>query len=141
MALTYTRQEVLAKSGLTITNLVDPGTTGNDEGSGIDVSNSTGFNCLFSADSGQTITGGAFEAYAWMPVTCDKAGNPLTFRWVRYPDLDFTPSVYTLRDIPSGDKMAIVGLYRLAYLPAAVTTSSGANVTLTYNARRKRAGA
>lgn len=142
MALTYSRTETLAQSGLGLADLDLPVAFGgsdlaNPEGSGIAVDNSLGVSCVFSAASGQTITGGTFDAYAMVVVTANKDGSPATYRWMRYPDLDFTPTVFTVRDIPTGDKTPYTGIGRVAWLPNAVTLSSGTTVEACYTARRR----
>lgn len=80
-----------------------------------------GFRVTATADSGQTITGGALRCYFFGQVTS---------RWARCPDFDITLATGG-RDAVSVDFEPLVGYGRIHYVPDAVTVSGGTTVVVT----------
>lgn len=87
-----------------------------------------------SAESTRTLTSGNLRSYAWMPVS--DATTPPTYRWVRYPPLDWTlTGGGTSRDECSGDKLVGTGIGRFAWVEDDVAVSAGTTIVITYSMR------
>ena len=103
---------------------------------GVAIDDGRGVTAVVSVDSAKTIVSGAMRCYAWMPTTLDANNRATAGRWVRYPNLDVdlitdtNVGASTERDIPLGDKIALSGVGRLAWLPDAVVGSTGATTLL-----------
>jgi hypothetical protein len=105
---------------------------------GIDCTMARGVNAVASMIASKTITSGTLKAFCYMPVDVAADGSITTRRWVRCPSLDLTLVGGDVeRDEPSGDMETPAGCYRFAFVPDAVTGSSGStSLTLTYSVVR-----
>jgi hypothetical protein len=109
--------------------------------SGADISRASGVTGVLIAESSRTLTGGALRCYVYLPDTANANGEPATFAWAPYNDLDITDVTSTVADRrkPFGDKVAYTGVGRICWLPDAVTVSGGTTVSICYTTRRSRA--
>ncbi len=139
-------KDVYALSGGTptttaIATLVTALRAGDASTFGIKIDEGRGVAAAVSVNSGHVIVSGALRAYAYMPTDRNNDGSiPAgAFRWVKYPALDYdlvTDSLITgstERDIPTGDKLVLSSVARLAWVPDAVVGDSGStSINITY---------
>ena len=130
--VTYTVADSLATNKAALVAL---GATG-----GVDITNAEGVTAVLAAESTRTLTSGALRCYVYMPYTSTGNGEPGSWEWIPYNVLDADPVNSTVADrfFPVGDKEALTGIGRIAWLPDAVVVSAGTTVTLTYAVRRQR---
>lgn len=109
---------------------------------GVQIDEHRGVAAVVSVDVACTIVSGVLRAYAYMPTDRNADGSlpAAAFRWVKYPALDYDlvndsgVAGSTERDIPTGDKIVLVGVGRLAWVPDAVIGSTGAtSINITYS--------
>jgi hypothetical protein len=108
--------------------------------SGIDITNARGVTGVLDSGSGHTITSGSLRCYVYVPTVANAIGEPTTFAWTAYNDLDITTLASTVaeRYFPFGDKVSYTGVGRICWLPDTVAISAGTTVNITLTARRAR---
>jgi hypothetical protein len=90
---------------------------------GANLQDVTAFQVFAHADSGQTLTGGALDAYLF---------DDVSGLWARAPTLDLALDANAIRSQGFASDAVICGRGRLAYVPDSVTISSG-SVTILIN--------
>lgn len=129
---TYTVSDSLATNLAALVTLAEKG--------GVDITHAMGVTAVLAAESTRTITSGAMRCFTYLPVASNGSGEPTSWLWMPYNngDVDSVTSTVVNRCFPFGDRLALTGVGRIAWLPDGLVVSAGTTVTLTYTVRRRR---